>query len=207
MKKLAGAIIVAAIFWFVMFSQWTSPHINFWYVMLVAAGTLTALSLIFGKDWKLQFSFNIKDVALGVGSAVVLWGVFYLGNEISGMLFDFAHPQVSDVYAMKEGQNKLFLALALLFWIGPAEEIFWRGYVQRTLSDSKLGSMRAYIITTLIYAAVHIWAFNFMLFMAALVCGAFWGFIYMKMKNRNLLTVLISHAIWDVAVFILFPIS
>lgn len=205
MKKLAGAIIVAAIFWFVMFSQWTSPHINFWYVMLGAAGILTVLSLIFGKDWKLQFSFNIKDVALGIGSAVVLWGVFYLGNEISGMLFDFAHPQVSDVYAMKEGQNKLFLALALLFWIGPAEEIFWRGYVQRTLSESKLGNMKAYIITTLIYAFVHIWAFNFMLFMAALICGAFWGFIYMK--NRNLFTVLISHAIWDVAVFILFPIS
>ncbi len=200
MKKLAGAIIVAAIFWFVMFSQWTSPHINFWYVMLGAAGTLTALSLIFGKDWKLQFSFNIKDVALGIGSAIVLWGVFFLGNEISGILFDFAHPQVNDVYAMKDGQNKLFLALALLFWIGPAEEIFWRGYVQRSLSESKLGSMKAYIITTLIYAAV-----NFMLFMAALICGAFWGFIYMK--NRNLLTVLISHAIWDVAVFILFPIS
>lgn len=205
MKKLAGAILVAIVFWFVMFSQWTSPHINFWYVMLAAAGTLTALSFLFRKDWKAEFSFNIKDVALGVGSAIVLWGVFYLGNAISAMLFDFAHPQVSDVYAMKDGQSKLFLAFALLFWIGPAEEIFWRGYVQRSLSESKLGSMKAYIITTLIYAFVHIWAFNFMLFMAAFICGAFWGFIYMK--NRNLLTVLISHAIWDVAVFILFPIS
>jgi len=204
MKKLAGAIIVAAILWFVMFSKWTSPHINFWYVMALAAGVLTFLSFTFRKDWKIQFSFNVKDVALGIGSAIVLWGIFYLGNEISGLLFDFAHPQVNDVYAMKEGQNQIILALALLFWIGPAEEIFWRGYVQRTLSESKLGNVKAFIITTLIYAAVHIWAFNFMLFMAALICGAFWGFIYMK--NRNLLTVLISHAIWDVAVFILFPI-
>lgn len=207
MKKLIASIIVAAIFWFVMFSPWTSPHVNFWYAMAIAAGVLTTLSFTFGKDWKSQFSFNVKDVALGFGSAAVLWGVFYLGNEISTLLFDFAHPQVNNVYAMKDGQNQLFLALALLFWIGPAEEIFWRGYVQRTLSESKLGSMKAFIVTTLIYAAVHIWAFNFMLFMAALICGAFWGFIYMKMKNRNLMTVLISHAIWDVAVFILFPIS
>ena len=204
MKKLAGAVIVAICFWFVMFSPWTSPHVNFWHVMVGAGATLTTLSLISGKNWKQQFSFNVKDIALGIGSAVVLWGVFFLGNEISGLLFDFARPQVDDVYAMKDGQNQIVLALALLFLIGPAEEIFWRGYVQRTLSNSKLGNVKAFIVTTLLYAIVHIWAFNFMLFMAALICGAFWGFIYMK--NRNLPTVLISHAIWDVAVFILFPI-
>ena len=204
MKKLIGAIIIAAIFWFVMFSPWTNPHINFWYVMLVAAGTLSVLSIMFGRDWKKQFSFNMKDVALGIGSAIALWGIFYVGNEISAFLFDFAKPQVNDVYGMKDGQNSVFLGLALMFWIGPAEEIFWRGYVQRTLSESKLGAMKAFVVTTLIYALVHIWSFNFMLVMAALVCGAFWGFIYMK--NRNLLIVLISHAIWDVAVFILFPI-
>jgi membrane protease YdiL (CAAX protease family) len=204
MKKLVAAVCIAAIFWFVMFSPCTGPHINFWYVMVLAAGVLTFLSFTFRKDWKTRFSFNVKDVALGIGSAIVLWGIFYLGNEISGLLFDFARPQVNDVYAMKEGQNQAVLALALLFWIGPAEEIFWRGYIQQTLAESKLGDMKAFIVTTLIYAAVHIWAFNFMLFMAALICGTFWGFIYMK--NKNPLTVLISHAIWDVAVFILFPI-
>jgi len=204
MKKLSIAIGVAALFWFVMFSPWTSPHVNFWYVMFAAAGTLTAMSLAFGKDWKSRFSFNTKDVFLGIGSAAVLWGVFYIGNYISNLLFDFAHPQVNNIYALREGQNKPVLGLALLFWIGPAEEIFWRGYVQKTLSRSKFGEAKAFIITTLIYAVVHIWAFNFMLFMSALVCGSFWGFIYMK--NKNLLTILISHAVWDAAVFILFPI-
>ena len=205
MKKLIAAIIVAAVFWFVMFSPWTSPYCNFWIVMAIAAGVLMAFSFAFGKKWRIQFSFNIWDVALGVGSAIILWVIFYVGNEISGMLFDFARPQVNDVYAMKDGQSPVALTLALLFWIGPAEEIFWRGFVQRTLKESKLGDMKAFIITTIIYAVVHIWAFNFMLFMAALICGAFWGFVYMK--NRSLSTVIISHAIWDVAVFILFPIS
>lgn len=204
MKKLGIAILVAAAFWFVMFSMWTAPHINFWYTMMVAAGTLTALSLIFGKDWKSTISFNVKDIALGIVSAAVLWGIFYLGNEFSTLLFDFAKDQIDNVYAMKTGESSLFIGLALLLWIGPAEEIFWRGYVQRKLEDSKLGKWGAFIVATLIYALVHIWAFNFMLFMSALVCGAFWGFMYMQ--NRNLLTVIISHAIWDVAVFILFPI-
>ena len=204
MKKLIIAIIVASVFWFVMFSPWTSVYINFWVVMSIATATLITLSFMFRKDWNAQFSFNIKDIAIGIVSASILWAVFYIGNEISEMLFDFARPQVNDVYAMKEGQNPNKLALVLFFWIAPAEEIFWRGYVQRTLIESKLGDFKAFILTALIYAVVHIWAFNFMLFMAALVCGVFWGFIYMK--NRNLLTVLISHALWDVAVFILFPI-
>ncbi len=204
MKKMGIAITVAAVFWFIMFSPWTAPHINFWYVMMAAAGTLTGLSLLFGKDWNTTISFDLKDIALGAGSAAALWGVFYFGNEISNLLFDFARPQVDSVYAMKDGENPIYLALALLFWIGPAEEIFWRGYVQRKLEDTKLGKWGALIVATLIYALVHIWAFNFMLLMAALVCGVFWGLMYTL--NRNLTTIVISHAIWDVAVFILFPI-
>lgn len=203
MLKLIISIIIASLFWFVMFSPWTSPHVNFWYMMLGATGLLTALSLIFGKDWKKQFTFGIKDVILGLLSAIFLYGVFYIGNELSTLLFDFSRPQVDNVYAMRDGESKLFLALALLFWIGPAEEIFWRGYVQREV-EGRQGKWRAFIITTLIYAFVHIWAFNFMLFMAALICGAFWGLMYTQKKN--LLPLIISHAVWDVAIFILFPI-
>lgn len=204
MNKLGIAILIAAIFWFAMFSPWTAPHLNFWYVMMLAAGTLTGLSLCFEKDWKSVITFNVKDIALGIGSAAALWGIFYFGDLISGLIFDFARPQVDSVYAMRDGQSQIFLALALLLWIGPAEEIFWRGYVQRKLEGTKLGKWGAFLVATAIYALVHIWAFNFMLFMAALLCGAFWGLIYMY--NRNLVTVIISHAIWDVAVFILFPI-
>ena len=204
MKKLIIAISVAIVFWFVMFSPWTAPYVNFWYTMMLAAGTLTGLSLWFGKDWRSAISFNIKDVLLGLLSAAVLWGVFYFGDAISKLIFDFARPQVDTIYSMRDGESQIFLALSLLFWIGPAEEIFWRGYIQRKLEETKYGRWGAFIITTIIYALVHIWAFNFMLFMAAFICGAFWGLMYMY--NRNLLTVLISHAVWDVAVFILFPI-
>jgi membrane protease YdiL (CAAX protease family) len=203
MKRLCIAIGIAAVLWLVMFSPWTSPYLNFWGVMAFSAGVLIAFSLISGKDWKNQFRFNAKDIIIGVVSAVVLYGIFYAGNEISRMLFDFSEAQVGSVYAMKDGQNPVVLALALLFWIGPAEEIFWRGYIQRALAGRK-GQIAALIVTALIYALVHVWSFNFMLIMAALVCGAYWGLLYML--NKNLLTVLISHALWDVAVFIIFPI-
>lgn len=204
MKKLRIALLIIAAFWFVIFSPWTAPHINFWYAIMLGAGALIGLSLWFGKDWKRTISFNLKDLLIGIGSAAILWCIFYLGNEISNLLFDFARSQVDTIYVIKEGQNQLLLTLALVFWIGPAEELFWRGYIQRRLEDTKYGKWGALIITTIIYALVHIWAFNFMLLMAAVVCGLFWGLLYMV--NRNLLTLFISHALWDVAIFILFPI-
>ena len=203
MKKLIIPVLIAAFLWFLMFSPWTKDYFNFWIAMAISATILITISLTQRKSILNQFNFNWKAIAFGLLSAVVLWMVFYLGDFFSKMLFDFARPQVDSIYAMKEGQNKILLILGLLFIIGPAEEIFWRGYVQDRLIG-KYGEWTAFIITTLIYALVHIWSFNFMLVMAALICGIFWGLMYRY--SKNLVPLVISHAVWDVAVFILFPI-
>ena len=203
MKKLIIPVLIAAFLWFLMFSPWTSQFFNFWIAMAISATILITISLTQRKSILDQFNFNWKAIGFGLLSAVVLWMVFYLNDFFSKMLFDFARPQVDSIYAMKEGQNKILLILGLLFIIGPAEEIFWRGYVQDRLIG-KYGEWTAFIITTLIYALVHIWSFNFMLVMAALICGIFWGLMYRY--SKNLVPLVISHAVWDVAVFILFPI-
>ncbi|MBP1638149.1 MAG: amino terminal protease self-immunity [Bacteroidetes bacterium] len=203
MKKLIIPVLIAAFLWFLMFSPWTSHYFNFWIAMAISASILMIMSFVLSKDLKSQFRFSPKDVALGLGSAVVLWCVFYFGDFFSKLIFDFARPQVDSIYAMKEGQNKLLLVLGLLFIIGPAEEIFWRGYVQHSLIG-KFGEWKAMIITTMIYALVHIWSFNFMLVMAALICGLFWGLMYKY--NKNLVPLIVSHAVWDVMVFIVVPI-
>ena len=86
----------------------------------------------------------------------------------------------------------------------PAEEIFWRGYVQNALSKRWSPNV-GFIVTTLVYALVHIWSFNFMLVMAALVVGAIWGLAY-RLYPQKLGALIVSHAVWDVAVFVVFPI-
>jgi membrane protease YdiL (CAAX protease family) len=203
--KVIIGIIVATLLWFLMFSPWTAPHLNFWLSMSVSASILILLSAFWGKSLKNGFSFNAKDVFIGLGSAVVLWFVFYVGDFFANLLFDFARPQVSSIYALKDDGNYLTIALLLLFLISPAEEIFWRGFIQKQLGN-KYGAWTGFFVTTLIYALVHIWSFNFMLIMAALVCGAFWGLMY-KWRKNNLLPVVISHAVWNLGVFILFPIN
>jgi membrane protease YdiL (CAAX protease family) len=119
-------------------------------------------------------------------------------------MFDFARPQVNLIYGMKEGENPIVLSLLMLFIIGPAEEIFWRGYIQNNFSK-RWNPNIGFIVTTLIYGLVHISKFNFMLIMAALVAGFIWGLAYRFFPER-LGAIILSHALWDCAVFIWFPI-
>ena len=105
---------------------------------------------------------------------------------------------------MKEGEAAWLLTALMLFLIGPAEEIFWRGYVQKSLQQRWNPNM-GFVVTTAIYALVHAGSCNFMLVMAALVAGAAWGLLY-RFFPEKFGAIIISHALWDVAVFVWFPI-
>jgi hypothetical protein len=205
----------AAVGWFVLFSPWTAGLINFWGGMAVAAGVLTITSLLAGNAerrdaafprWSFgeAFEFKITHVWNGLAAAAILYGVFLLGDRISSLLFDFAKPQVAGIYGTKSQASPWVIGSLLMFWIGPAEEIFWRGYVQRKLSQG-LGGWTGLIVATLIYTLIHIWSFNFMLIMAALICGVFWALMYKYF--RSVWPGIISHAVWDAVIFVVLPIN
>lgn len=204
MRRLLFTILLAAVLWTVMFSPWTAPHVNFWWMMTGSACTLSLLATLFAPGWWKRVRLTPANILLGVAIAVALWGVFWVGDKLSQLMFDFARPQVDTIYGMKEGESPWLLTGLMLFLIGPAEEIFWRGYVQQKLSE-RWNANKGLIVTTLIYALVHAGSCNFMLTMAALVAGAAWGVLYRFFPER-FSAIIISHALWDVAVFIWFPI-
>ncbi len=204
MKKLVFTLVLAAGLWTVMFSPLTAPRVNFWWMMTASALTLTLLATWFSPGWWRRMRWSLPDVLLGIGIAAALWGVFWVGDKVSSWLFDFARPQVDTIYGMKEGESPWLLSALMLLLIGPAEEIYWRGYVQRTFSR-RWNPNAGFIVTTVLYALVHAGSCNFMLVMAALVAGTVWGGLYRLWPDR-LPALIVSHALWDVAVFIWFPI-
>ena len=204
MRRLSFTIVLAAVLWTVMFSPWTAPHVNFWWMMTGSACTLSFCATLFAPGWWKRVHLNPANIFWGIAIAVALWGVFWVGDKLSQLMFDFARPQVDTIYGMKEGESPWLLTALMLFLIGPAEEIFWRGYVQENLSK-KWNANMGFVVTTLIYALVHAGSFNFMLIMAALVAGAAWGLLY-RLFPKYFAAIIISHALWDVAVFIWFPI-
>ena len=209
-QRLVIAVLTAALLWFYMFSPWTGGWPNFWVVMSCSAVILTTLGLSFTPDRKELLKIEKPALQLlgGIVIAFALWGIFWIGDKVSSWMFAFARPEVDSVYAMKTGLPTWLIAVLLLCLIGPAEELFWRGYVQRTMSrilGGKNPEDKAFIITAVIYALVHIWSFNFMLIMAALVAGLVWGLIY-RLRPQALPALIISHALWDALVFVLLPI-
>lgn len=211
MKRVWFLILLAFLLWTLMFSPWTAPHVPFWWTMAASAFILTTLSLLAsrsedrrGDDKNFRTPDILKDLLFGFAIAIALWCVFWVGNEVSQWLFPFARPQVNLIYGMKEGENPLLLSMLLLFLIGPAEEIFWRGYVQRRLSKRYSPNV-GFLLATACYTLVHVASFNFMLIMASMVCGIAWGGLY-RLFPQRFPAILISHALWDAAVFVWFPI-
>ena len=202
-KPVTGCLI-AAVLWTIMFSPWTAPHVNFWVMMTCSGIVLTTFSTLARRDWWKEVKLDLTNIALGVALAAALWGVFWIGDKLSSLMFDFARPQVNLIYGMKDGENPWVLTILMLFIIGPAEEIFWRGFIQKSFSE-KWNPNLGFIVTTLIYSLVHLSKFNFMLIMAALVAGLAWGLAY-RFFPEKLGAIIISHALWDCAVFIWFPI-
>ncbi len=173
-------------------------------MMTVSALLLLTLTTIFQKRWWQEVKWQSSDIFFGIALAAFLWLTFWVGDKIASLLFDFARPQVESIYGMKADESPWLLSAMLLFIIGPTEEIFWRGYVQRTLSQ-RWNPNVGFVVTTAAYALAHACSLNFMLVMAALVAGAIWGFVYRLFPNR-LATLIVSHSLWDIAVFILFTI-
>lgn len=205
MAALVGICAIAAGMWFVLFSPWTQGMVNFWWGMVAAAGLLAALGTWQSRsELRRLWAFRWLWVAVGATSAAVLYGVFWLGHVVSTALLAGAGEQVARVYEMRSQGQEFAIAAALLLWIGPAEEIFWRGYVQRRLGQ-RLGKVGALLVATALYTVVHVWAGNPMLLVAAAVCGLFWGVMFLRLND--LWPVVISHALWDVAVFVIWPVG
>ena len=204
MKRLVFTIILAAVLWSIMFLPVTAPHINFWWMMTGSACILSTLSTIFNPGWWKRVKLSGRGVLEGIVIAVALWGLFWIGDKLSQIIFNFARGQVDLIYGMKEGESPWLLTALMLLLIGPAEEIFWRGYVQQTLQN-RWNPNAGFVVTTLIYAIVHAGSCNFMLVMAALVAGAAWGLLYRLFPDK-FFAIILSHALWDVAVFVWFPI-
>lgn len=205
MRTVWILIAVAAGLWLVMFSPWTREAVPFWPAMTVSSGLLALSGLWLNrKSLGEVFAFRWLHIPLGLVAAIVLYLMFFVGHRIATWLLPFASEQVGLVYRTRSQADLWLIGVLLLAWVGPAEEIFWRGYVQRRFAK-RYGPLAGLIVTTAVYTLVHIWSFNFMLLAAAGLCGLFWGVMFWQC--RSVWPALISHAVWDVMIFVFLPIT
>ena len=168
----------------------------------MCAAVLAGLSICLRPNIIPQLRLDKKALFIGLVSAVALYVIFVAGKAFIVMVLPFGGDQIGEIYKKGQGTPLWAMASLSLFVIGPSEELFWRGYLQRELMNN-FGQWQGWLIGTTLYGGVHFWSFNLTLVLAAIVAGAFWGAIYWRFNN--LATVIVSHSIWSMAVFAFFP--
>ncbi len=193
-----GAVALASICWAVTFG-WSGG--NFWVKIGLSVAAVSLYSLLWKKP---NLSFHLRSFLLGLFSALALYFIFLLGNKIAPVILPGAKTQVGTIYSFGAGSNRVLIFLLLFFITGPGEEIFWRGFLQDRLME-RWGSVTGYLSTTALYAGVHVFSWNLMLILAALVAGAFWGLLYLW--KRDLLAQITSHSFWSAVIFAVAPVQ
>lgn len=183
-------------------------NFNFWIEMMIGTVLLASAGLYVNHKAGQEINYRIyyfepMYILIGIFSAALLYGMFFFGDIISKMVFSFADKQILSIYENKSLLSPATIVIILTFFIGPAEEVFWRGFVQDTFQQ-KFGDNKGWIIASLVYGVIHLVSLNLILSLAAVICGFFWGYIYKR--YRSIWPGIISHAIWDATIFVLIPL-
>jgi membrane protease YdiL (CAAX protease family) len=198
---------MAALFFIPLFIFRSIGPLDFWWRMSASIALLIALSLALDRSYAGLILSDFKNrlawkIGIGIFTALSLYAVFYAGNRLSRQILPFAGQGIGWVYGFKAGVSPLRIVLLMVCLIGPGEEFFWRGYLQRCW-QARLGPFRGWLLATALYALVHSGSGNIMFVLAAGICGLFWGFLYLRFKS--VLLVAVSHTLWDLLVFLVLP--
>ncbi len=204
---LTSSLVVAFALWMAVF-VW--QPFNFWLMMTISTSVLILLTRISGERIFNSRTPSVWDWIRGGLLALVLYGIFWAGNHPLVALSDLLpvlgerERHLQSVYANRGVWPPALVALVLFFPIGFAEEVFWRGYIQKVLSR-RVSPAGGFFLATALYTGVHLPTANPILILASLVCGLFWGGLYWK--TGRLWPLALSHMLWDPFIFVFFPLQ
>ncbi|HEV8469097.1 MAG TPA: CPBP family intramembrane glutamic endopeptidase [Candidatus Limnocylindria bacterium] len=169
------------------------PRERFWDRMTATGLALGGLALATDRSAR-RTRIGPREAVLGLAAAAGLYGVFRAGDAIARQMMPRGNEEIGDIYALRSLRPKEELAARLALAIGPAEELFWRGFVQ---------SRAGYVTSTLLYGGAHVVTENATLLGAATIAGAYWGLL--RALGMPLGALVVSHVAWDIWIFLIAP--
>jgi hypothetical protein len=177
------------------------PRRRFWPRMTKTGVALGCLALATEPDLG-GLRPRIRDLALGLGSAAALYGVFQAGDRLARRVMPTGAEDIGDVYELRTLRPAPELAARLALVIAPAEELFWRGFVQRRLAR-RFGRWPGAALASFAYAGAHVSTGNVTLVGAAGTAGAFWSAL--AAASMPMPALVTSHVAWDLWIFLIAP--
>ena len=169
------------------------PRERFWDRMTATGVTLGGLAFATDRDAR-RVRIGPAAVALGLASAAGLYVIFRFGDALARQVMPKGSEEIGNIYALRSLRPKGELATRLGLVIGPAEELFWRGFVQ---------GRAGYLTTTALYGGAHVVTENATLIGAATIAGAYWGLL--RAAGVPLGALVVSHVAWDIWIFLIAP--
>jgi membrane protease YdiL (CAAX protease family) len=164
------------------------------------------VSAIFVGGMKVPSKIRYTSVLFGVGTAAILYVVFYLGGAAVDILHPFGITSASEssIYSLVASpSNPLYVQVLLLLFDSAGYEAFFRGVLQKRL-QARVGPGAAVMIA-LFDAALHVASLNPIWVGGTFVTDVVWGLTYYYGKGMQ--GSFTSHYIWDLAIFILRPVT
>jgi hypothetical protein len=193
-RNVGGVATIGLALAYAMFAlTFRGPRARFWERMTLTGFVLGNMALANDADLR-RIRFRERDVFLGLLSAAGLYAIFQVGDRIARSVMPKGTQEIGDIYALRSLRPKGEIAARLAAVIGPAEELFWRGFVQ-----GRIGAPGA----ATLYGGAHLVTGNATLIGAATVAGIYWGLL--RAVGMSMPALITSHVAWDIWIFLLAP--
>lgn len=177
------------------------PRRRFWQRMTGTGLALGSLAVAARPELR-RTRIGWREIWQGLASAGLLYGIFQLGDHLASRLLRRGADDIQAIYELNQLRPRGELMARLSAVIAPAEELFWRGFLQHGLM-ARFGRLNGALLATAAYGIVHLPSRNLTLIGAASVVGAFWGGLLAL--GAPLGALIVSHVAWDNLIFLFAP--
>jgi membrane protease YdiL (CAAX protease family) len=139
-------------------------------------------------------------LAVGVAMSIATWVLY----PISAELVPAIQAEVTKLYALLRQPPGPVWAFPVLVLVVAAEELVWRGLAIDVLGKTGK-TLRPVLLSSLIYMLPQVAFRSPLLVLVAFVCGMVWGLL--RVRTGGLAAPLVAHLVWDILVFVLFPVA
>jgi membrane protease YdiL (CAAX protease family) len=145
-------------------------------------------------------------ILFGLGTAVILYFVFFIGGATVNLYHPFGITSASEasIYSLVASpSNPRYLQVVLLLFDSAGYESFFRGVLQNRL-QSGVGLWAAPAVA-LFDACLHVATLNPIWVGGTFITDLLWGLTYYYGKGTQ--GSFTSHFLWDLAIFIIRPVT
>jgi len=177
------------------------PRSRFWERMTATGALLGAMALAEDPPSRPP-RLRARDLGLGLLFASGLYAIFQAGDHFARRTLPAGGREIERIYELRTLAPPEEIGVRLGAVIGPAEELFWRGLIQRALS-ARFGRIRGALLAAGAYGGAHLVTGNVTLVGAAATAGLYWSAL--AALGAPMAALVVSHVVWDVWIFLVAP--